>query len=97
MRGLLSAHDTREASDVARAFAQRALTTSGVTEVWYLASDVDPVLSVITSDFDLERDLQLQAALVALRREMRPATSLTLEIFAEPEGVPSSVKTGQRL
>jgi len=97
MRGLVRAYDSTEAGKLAYAFRERTLDVPGVKEVWFSDPDGDPVLSVVTTDFDLERDLQLQAILVGLHRHAEPAALLALEIYAEPEGVPDSARAGLRL
>jgi hypothetical protein len=97
MRSEVRRADVSARSAVAETFAARVRAKSGVEEIWVSEEDGLTTVTVITSGFDLDRDLELQAAFSAVGQEIESGGECELDIFALSESFPTDIRSGRSL
>jgi hypothetical protein len=97
LRKLMLDEVITERRDLATNFARRAASRGDVREVWLNTVEPEFVVSVITDDLDLERDLELRALFIDLLRLTGDVSFGDLEIHPQSEGVPEEARIGTKL
>lgn len=93
MRAEVKRADDQVRRRAAHAFADRVRGKRGVEEIWMQEHEGEVIVTVITSDFDLDRDLELQAAFSASARDAG-SQACSLDIFTVSEATSDDFRSG---